>query len=179
VFAQTDTATLVIKDKTKYSAAFLNKLKLFSYSTHYQLLDSLLIIGQLDTAYFPTDLPLDEPRRLTGHSNYISFELTISRINYSTIAYNLGLYKANKLSFSQKGHADISTGFFLGSETDEDDKTGVSYGSTEYSHQSTSCVLFIRIGKNEIGKLCGKVKRSCRDKNRNIPLDACPTLYER
>ena len=177
--AQTDTtATLVIKDKTKYSAKFINNLKFFHYSTNYQLLDSILIIGQLDTAHFPTDLPLNSPRRLSGSSKNDRYEITLSRINYTTVYYSLAIYKSNKLSVSHKGYADIAAGFFLGSETDEDEKTGFSYGSTAYSSQTADCILSIRIGKNELEKLCAKVVKHCKDKTKDIPLDDCPTLYE-
>ena len=179
LFAQEDTvSTLIIKDKTKYSEEFLSKLKSFTYSYNYQLLDSLLIVGQLDTAYFPTVLPLKKPRKLSGRSKDTRYDLTLSRINYTTVYYRLTIYKAGKLSSNQKGHADIGTGFFLGFETDEDEKTGISYGSTAYSNQTTDCILSIRIGKNEMQKLCAKVTRQCKDKTKDIQLDDCPTLYQ-
>jgi hypothetical protein len=180
LFAQTDTiATLVIKDKTKYSTKFLSNLKSLTYSTNYQLIDSILIIGQLDTAYFPADLPLNKPRRLFGSSKNTRYVITVTRINYTTIFYSLAIHKANKLTFSHKGYADIGAGFFLGSESDEDEKTGISYGATEYSNQTTDCILSIRIGKNDLEKLCAKVNKHCKDKTQDIRLDECPTLYEK
>lgn len=180
LFAQIDsTVTLVIKDKTQYSPGFLKQLGSFYYSSHYQLKDSLLIVGQLDTAYFPTELPLGITKKVSGSSNGKRYEMNVTRINYSTIRYHLDIFKGSKLSESKKGQADIGAGFFLGAESDYDDKTGVSYLSSEYADMSGGCVLSIRIGKNHLDALCIKLSRQCETASGNIKLEDCPILREK
>lgn len=180
LFAQKDTlATVVVKDKTRYSADFLTQLRSFNYSTHYQLFDSMLVIGQLDTAYFPTDLPLKRSRLFSGRSKDTRYDLTLSRINYTTIYFSLAITKTGNPPSKREGYADIGVGFFLASEVDEDEKTGMAYGSTEYSHETAECALGIRIGMDDKKKLRARIVGQCKDKPKGEQLINSPTLYEK
>lgn len=168
-----DTATVVVKDRSQYSHTFLSNLRTFTYSSHYQLKDSLLIIGQLDTAYFPTELPLRKEQVFTGSKSNRQFELRVTRINYTTINYTLRVNNAGHLN-EYKGLADISAGFFLGAETVEDDHTGTAYLANEYYSHAKNCDLSIRIGGED--KLYAKVIVNCGNKVEDIDLEDCPTL---
>jgi hypothetical protein len=165
-------AETAIIDESKYSKSFLDKLN--NNGLHCKLNDSLLIDGP-DTAHFPTDLPLNKQVIFAGSKNNINYTLTVERKNYTTLSYKFE--RSNWTA--EQGQADIGSGFFLGAETDDDDKTGMSYLSTEYSFQNADCYFGIRIGWNEDEKnneLCAKVVRHCRqDKSKDI--SDCPSLY--
>lgn len=51
-------AKVEVKDRSQYSAKFINALKQFSYAKQYKLSGDMVIFG--DTAYFPVDLPLNK-----------------------------------------------------------------------------------------------------------------------
>ncbi len=174
-----DTAIVVIKDPTQYSRAFIQKLKAFDYSSHYELRDSMLIIGRLDTAWFPTDLPLEKERILTGVKAGKEYRLAVRRISYTTVSYELKVFRSGKLYSAYKGLADLEPGFFLGAETDEDERTGSAYLSTEYYSRTNHCDLALRIGINDQSQLCARVKAGCADTAKNIALSDCPTLYSK
>jgi hypothetical protein len=166
------TPTLSAENYGKYSRSFIDKLN--EGPLQYELKDSLLINGS-DTAYFPTELPLNKKVIFEGCKNNICFTLTVERKNYTTLVYTLK--RAN--SITDEGEAVILAGFFLGAETDEEDKTGLSYLSTEYSSENSDCYFGIRIGTNEHDQLCAKVDKYCKDKSKNIDLEDCPTLYKK
>lgn len=171
-----DTATILLKDHTKYSKQFLTRLKTFTYSSHYELRDSMMIIGELDTTYFPTELALQKDYTFAGIKKNRQFELHVKRINYTTVKYMLRLYKSWKMVGEYKGEAHLAPGFFLGAETDEDDRTGNAYLASEYYSTVKNCDISLRIGENG-SQIKTKVIITCKHKWKNVGLDDCPTLY--
>jgi len=168
----------VVKDSNQYSQRFLEKLKASGYAIKYQLRDSMLIMNNVDTVFFPTYLTINEKIKLTGKINNRSLSLFVHRKNYTTIVFELKIFNSGQLVDEQKGEADIGTLFFLGAESDEDDKTGLAYFAAEYSKMDSSCVLSIRIGTGDSDQLKAKLNRKCSDEKKSIDLDDCPTLRE-
>ena len=86
-----------------------------------------------------------------------------------------------KSNHNQKGTADLSSGFFLGSESIQDDE-GELYFVDEYSDEkSESCNFQIRIGTDEKrgNALFVKIAKSCNGKIKNITMDNFPMLLEK
>ena len=79
-----------------------------------------------------------------------------------------------KSSYNQTGQADIISSFFLGTESDEDVKTGEGYFVTEYiERRAKDCHIHIRLGDdNERAKII----KNCNGKIRDITLDNFKTL---
>lgn len=164
----------VVKDPTQYSPAYLEKLKTSGYAIRYLLADSMLVMNDVDTTFFPTHLPTNKKVELIGQKNDSTISLSVQRKNYTTIAFILKIFDSGNLIDEQAGEADIGGLFFLGAESDEDDQTGDSYFASEYTKTYSSCNLSIRIG-SEDDQFKGKIKRYCLDKKKNIDF-GCPTL---
>ena len=165
----------VVKDPTQYSPAYLEKLKTSGYAIKYLLRDSMLIMNDVDTVFFPTELPVNKKIEFNGQKNNRTISLFLQRKNNTTIAFLLKTFDSGQLIDEQNGEADIGSLFFLGAESDEDDKTGISYLSTEYSKIDSSCKLSIRIGSDD-DQFKTKLVQNCLDKKKNIDLDSSPTL---
>ena len=165
----------VVKDSNQYSKKYLQKLKTSGYAIKYQLIDSMLIMNNVDTTFFPTYLPLNKKIKLTGKINSRSLSLFVHRKNYTTIVFELKIFNPGQLVDEQKGEADIGSLFFLGAESDEDDKTGLAYFAYEYSKIDGPCELSIRIG-DDGHQLKAKLIRQCSDKRKDIYLEDSPTL---
>ena len=168
--------TFFVKDSNKYSQRYLEKLKTSGYAIRYQLIDSMLIMNDIDTTFFPTYLQLNKKIKLTGKINNRSLSLFVHRKSYTTIVFELQIFNSGQLVDEQKGEADIGTLFFLGAESDEDDKTGLAYFAFEYSKIDRPCELSIRIGADDGDQLKAKLIRQCSDKRKDIYLEDCPTL---
>lgn len=169
---------LVVADKTKYSKKFLEGLMNTPSDYEFKLKDSVLtIVGQGD-AIIPNVIPINEKIKFVGKRDNETFDLLVGRINYSAIAFELKILKSGKQVSFENGTADIGSMFFLASEIDADEKTGVSYSSYEYYGELNGCNFSFRIGVGEDdGKRRAKIIRSCPNKSKNIDLDYCPTLY--
>ena len=167
---------IYIKDKSQYDQTFIDGLT--EYSKPIKLIDNYILVGQ-DTVYFPEEIQLNKETVFKGTKDQKNFELTVTRTNLTSLIYNFQLLdKDAKPINSKSGKATLGSLFFLGSETDDDDKTDEEYLSVEYWDNSPNCAFAIRVGeKDGNGKLRAKIKLYCKEnKSKNIDLDDNPTL---
>lgn len=172
---------VVIKDRADYSEKFIQGLKELGFEK-IELRDSLLLINDKDTAYFPRTLKIGKQIILTGKKGNLAIALTVKRINYTTVDYKIEMVEFGKASHDQTGQADIIASFFYGSESDVSEKTGNGYFVTEFSeYKDKDCYTHIRLGyEEETGPyLSGKLKKNCNGQIMVIDLDNFTTLVEK
>jgi len=173
---------VVVLNKSDYSEKFIKDLEEDSgLGKKFVLKDSLLIINDHDTAYFSPTPKRGQVFILKGNNERLAITLTVKRINYTSIDYNIEMVQKGKKNYTQNGQADIISSFFLGTESDEDD-SGLSYFVTEF-HGSLdkACFPSIRLGYSQEGPrlLLGKLIKNCNDEITDISLDNFPTLKEK
>lgn len=172
-----DSFSIVIKDSSDYSSRFINSLETDEIFWKYTLNGNLLITNNQDTSKFPEDPSLGKVIYLTNKKENLEIKLTVKRVFLSTIEYKLELIDNGK-PLTQKGFADLSSHFFLGSESDIDDSSGYGYFSVEY-WDKTLDYLSIRIGKEPIKEEYYRGKIICKLGSYKIDLDNFPTLIEK
>lgn len=167
---------VIVKDKNDYSATFLSDLRKSMFKK-IELLDSLLIIESRDTIQFAFEPVFGESVLYTGKKDNLVIALTLTRKNYTTVNYKLEMVEFGKASFNKTGEADVSSSFYLGSESDEDAQTGELYFVAEYSsHDADNCDIHIRVSDEK--KRC-KLIKTCNGKIRDINLNTFPALVEK
>lgn len=167
---------VIVKDKNDYSATFLSDLRKSMFKK-IELLDSLLIIESRDTIQFASEPVFGESVLYTGKKDNLVIALTLTRKNYTTVSYKLEMVEFGKASFNKTGEADVSSSFYLGSESDEDAQTGELYFVAEYSsHDADNCDIHIRVSVEK--KRC-KLIKTCNGKIRDINLNTFPALVEK
>ncbi|ASS49139.1 MAG: hypothetical protein A3D31_04575 [Candidatus Fluviicola riflensis] len=174
-------AVVVVKNEADYSKAFLEGLRKSTGFRKFNLRDSLFIINDQDTVLFPESVKIGDEIQFTGRKDELAIALRVKRINYTTVSYVLEMVEFGNTSHNQKGTADLSSGFFLGSESIQDDE-GELYFVDEYSDEkSEACNFQIRIGRDEKrgNALFVKIAKSCNGKIRNINMDNFPMLLEK
>lgn len=173
-------AVVIVKNPADYSEAFLAGLHESTGFRKFDLRDSLFIINDQDTVLFPTSIKIGDAIKFTGRKDELAIALTVKRINYTTVSYSLEMVEFGKASHNQKGTADLASGFFLGSESDEEN--GELYMVDEFmDHGKDDCLLKIRIGEDPSGgnTLVCKIIKNCNGKLRNITLNNFPALQEK
>ena len=149
---------LYIKDPSQYSPEWIAGFK--ADSSQYE---SARIMGEYmlvdkDTAYFDTSLKLKQDYRFTAFTDTHFYQLTIKRINYTTLEYDFTLLEKEKPVYSRRGRAHLGAMFFLGSESSDDDETGESYLATEYYDKAPDG-LTIDIGEpDEQGRIRANIQ---------------------
>ena len=169
-------SNFIVKDSSMYARSFLDSLKYSGYGKTYKITDGTIILDQIDTAFIPLDLAIGKTTEFIGSKYDRQYFLMLTQLNYTTIRFGLSVYENKELVDKQVGYVNLQPLFFLGSESDEDDATGISYLSTEYVSSNKDCEFAIRLGKNETNELLVKIKRSCNDSIKNIGLDQSPTF---
>ncbi len=175
-------AAIFIEDESQYSSEFISKIRSFGGIERVDLKGDLVILDQGDSIQFPQIPKVNERYTLTGKEGDLAIAITVKRINYTSLEYKIEMNEFGKSSKSEIGLAELSPFFFLGSESDMDDRTEESYFCTEFSAVHDSCHLSIRIGNMEDSPeqaLLGKLIKNCNDKIRDIDLDNFPTLREK
>jgi hypothetical protein len=167
---------IVIKNKTAYSEHFIQGLKELGFQK-IELKDSLLIIDNKDTVQFSHTPKIGEHSVYTGKQGNLAIAVTVKRINYTTVDYQIEMVEFGKTSHTQAGQADISSGFFFGPESNIDEQTGEGYFVTEYTdNRANNCATHIRIGdENELAK----IMKYCNGKIKDITLDNFTTLHRK
>lgn len=172
---------IIVENKSDYSKKFIDGLKEIPYKK-FTLKDKLLIIDDTDTTYFSEIPKMGERLLLTGEKEGLKITLTVKRLNYTTIDYNIEMIGPGKLKHSQKGQADMASAFFIGDESDTSDSSGLSYFPTEFfDNWENDCYTYIRLGhEEETGPyLLGKLIKNCNDDIHDIDLDNFPMLIEK
>lgn len=93
---------IVVKNKVDYSENFIQGLRELGYEK-FELRDSLLLINGKDTAYFPETSRIGKQMILTGRKGNLAIALTVRRINYTTVDYNIEMVEFGKSSHNQSG----------------------------------------------------------------------------
>ena len=169
---------IFIKDKTKYSATFINELTASNYNEQIKLIDNYIVVGK-DTTEFPHNLNINQTTIFKATKDKKCYDLTVTRINETTLKFIFKLTdNEQKTLHTETGEATLGAMFFLASEVDEDDQTGGAYGSSEYWKKKNDSWLSIRIGgKDNNGKLRAIITYGYDDKNnKELNLDDCPIL---
>jgi len=102
---------IVVKNKADYSEIFIQGLRELGYEK-FELKDSLLLINGKDTAYFPETPKIGKQLVLTGRKGNLAIALTVKRINYTTVDYNIETVELGKASHKQSGQTDLISSFF-------------------------------------------------------------------
>jgi hypothetical protein len=171
---------IVVKEKSRYSEKFVSGLKELDAYEKLELHNNLLIIDEVDTAYFPEVPAVGTQVLLKGEKDNLAVTLTVKRINYTTIDYELEMLRGGSPVHRQSGQADMAPTFFFGAESDEYDPSGMAYLVTEFAeHKSKDCYTYIRLGVEEEGSLLlGKIKKNCNDEAEEITLENFPNLIQ-
>jgi len=166
---------IYIQDKSKYDKTFIKGLT--GYNGQIQLIDNYIIVDK-DTAYFPESIPLNKPIVFQAANENLNFELIVTRTNLTNLNYKFKLSDTNnKIVDHKSGKVVLRSMFFLPSEIDEDDLTGIGYGCSEYFGETGKCSFVIRIGINENQKLVATFSYCCHIRGILYScLDICPTL---
>ena len=171
---------LSVGNPSLYHPAFLEELRALGMHPGYTLReDWMLIEGIPDTIRFPSAiLPLDTPVTFYGCREKRCLELQLERLNLTSIRYRLD---AEKFGFGYGASEDtvfLSPTFMMASEVDEEEKSGASYFSTEYTGESEGCQVAVRLGENDEGALVAKVIYQCPEAGKEISLEESPNLYK-
>ena len=171
-------AKIVVQEDSEYGAAFLNQLSMAGLAKSFELTDSLIIVEDKDTFFFPETLPKGDWVNFMAMKSGYAYSLDLARINYTTLDFNFELRKGNATIDQILGKAVLSPGFILAAESDEDPVTGISYFSDEYFFKNETCEVSIRVGDDEgIRKV--KMIKNCKSGKYNIALEDCPVLLEK
>lgn len=165
--------------ESDYSKLFLSELKQMNGLKEARLIGNQLILNQKDTFQFPALPKIKERYVFTGKQGDLELEMTVQRLNQTTLEYQTELKKAGKLASTESGQADLAAFFFLGSESDIDDQSGEGYFCTAFSAYKNPCYTHIRLGNvadDPKLPLLGKLIKNCNDSLMNIDLDNFPTL---
>ena len=170
-------AKVTIADTTVYSKNFISELKLISNHDVINVVDSLLIVDQKDTAYIPNILRKGLYYTFYGcNDSRQCYEISMERTNYTTVKFQFETL--GKAAAFQQGIAELKTNFFKEPDSDVDDMTGLTYTSFEYVSQREDCSLRIRIGQNPNKKLVTKLIRYCQNhKSKELTHENSPSLY--
>ncbi len=147
-------------------------------ANEFELADSMIIVEKQDTFFFPMEISWRQWANFMAVKDGFTYSLDIAKLDYTTLGFNFELRKGNQTIDQLTGQADLDPGFFLGSESDEDNQSGVSYFCNEYTFENQNCSFTIRLGDDEgIWKV--KVIKNCESGRYDIALDDCPVLLEK
>jgi hypothetical protein len=171
-----DNTEIVVKNKADYSEHFIQGLQELGFQK-IELIDSLLIIDNKDTVLFSKTPKIGEARVYTGKQGNLAIAVTVKRINYTTVDYQIEMVEFGKTSHTQSGQADIISSFFFGPESNIDKQTGLGYFVTEYTdNRANNCATQIRIGdENELAQII----KYCNGNIKDITLENFTTLHKK
>jgi hypothetical protein len=167
---------IYIKKLTDYSPQFITSIQNAAKDiVVVSMLGDQLVTKGGDTLHFPKTPPIGRELVFTGGEPGQEVELRVERVNQSTIRYGMVIHMAEGGTYEMKSLADLEPLFFLGAESDEDEKTGLSYFASEYTDPASECSNSIRIGQAEDkGPYLAKLIMDCYDLP--MSLEESPTL---
>lgn len=134
--------------------------------------DTLFTSGPFGYGLFDIGLDLQKQYIFEGIKKHVKVTLVVSRINYSTLKYDITVLKSGVSHvFSGLAHGGVS---ILGSESDTDTNSGISYFCSEYSNKWKDSSVMIRIDSEQSKRATVII----RDKL-ILSLDSCPTLQRK
>lgn len=149
-----------IEDSCDYSKIFLQNLKNSKLEDLYKsinLKDSLVILDNKDTVYFPERPKLKKMYFLKSSNRMWVSELRVERINQTSIEYMVAYTDRLGYRIEEKGIANLNPSFVLGSEID--DVNGIAFAANEYSESDGKRFISIKLGveDNSDSLLMGRV----------------------
>jgi len=142
---------LAALDTAHFSPSFIRGLKESIQRESYAVRGKWLILSATDSIAFPADLPAQQPVTYTGTAQGRTYQLTVTRQNYSTIRYAAEVKQAGKSLARTTGTADLNPSFYTAAEVPVDTQTQTAYGAYEFlptaARQQDFAVL-IGIGKD-------------------------------
>jgi hypothetical protein len=139
-------------DKRGYSEVFLYNLSKHKSTQKIIVKDNYILVDS-DTVYFPEDLVKMKDYHFTGFTEKRFYQLDVRRTNLTSLEYEYVVLENEKPIHEAKGTVHLNAGFYLGSETADDDETGEGYLLTEYLSEGKDSYS-IRIGEpDEQGRL--------------------------
>ena len=167
-----DSITLFVKDTNAYSKEFLNELANWKLAKAYILEDDKILVDSTEefSAFF-TGLKIGERYTYIGKNDEYEIDLTIKRLNYTTIYYDAIIRSEDgREHIKGKAHGGVS---LFSEEIDEDDETGVAYACTEYVDNLENPGHAIRIDSEQTTRA-----KLIVEGNDDVYVDlvSCPTL---
>lgn len=162
---------LIITNKADYAQNFIEDLR--QQPIGEVTLDGNKFIFDGVEATFPEYPAMNKYTVLTCKKGELAIALKVKRINQTTIDYEIEMVEFGKASKTTEGQATISaTSMYLGSESDENERSGISYEAYEYVDTKDDCYTYIRLGKDdESPYLLGRLIKNCNGKIQDIDLD--------
>jgi hypothetical protein len=123
----------------KYAEEF--KAGLRGYNKKVKLVKNYLV-SEGDTVMFPEYLALGKDYVLKGSRNDTGYQLTLNRVNLTSLDYSVVINKGDETLGEVEGQAHLHHLFFLGAENYVDER-GNGYLADEYSDHKNNCYLKI------------------------------------
>lgn len=166
-----------IEDESKYGKAFIDELVAVNYEQTIKLTDNYMIVGP-DTLIFPDPLPLNTSKVFKADKDNKHYELTITRTNLTNINFKFELSdNKKKVLHTETGEGVLGSLFFLGAESDEDNRTQEAYDVLEYRSTKDDCFFSARIESENVAGQRAKVSFGCSDISKPaIGLEESPVL---
>ncbi len=174
---------LILSDSswsTRYSSDFFKGYK-DSKFTRIDFYGNYFILNQQDTAEFPGLPEIGKRFRLKATERETTIRLELTRINYTTISYQVEFTHPRRKKLQCSGSAHLHPDFFTRMDTDRSTNSGATYHTVEFEDNSTKkCLLKIRLGYEEISGsgLQAKLVKQCNGLYGDITTDNFPTLSE-
>lgn len=168
-----------IEDREQYSEEFINELdsKFESLYKSIDLEDNLLILDKRDTIYFPEKPKMEEIYTLKANNKMWLSELTVERVNQTSIKFNVAFTDRLGYKIAEKGVATLSPSFILANKSD--DINGEVYYLV-YVHRDGNRNIAIRLGIEEgtDNLLIGRIQIAGIDRCSIIETDKLPVYKE-
>ncbi|KHJ36844.1 hypothetical protein PBAC_29710 [Pedobacter glucosidilyticus] len=170
-----------VKNKTLYNESFLAPLSARDFVIDsISIVDNYFIEGK-DTTYFPEVPSINKILVFNAINPNKKYILKITRTNYTDLNFNFKLTdKSNKVSYEKSGQAILTYSFLMKDESKDKESYKDGYRSFEYRADLEKLFVTIVIYENDRGKKSfAKIEFHDKDqKNQNIDLNQCPTLWE-
>lgn len=137
----------VIKNKSPYSKEFLEYAKKYEYNSPIKIIgDRIEVDGQV--IEFPSEIEMNKEYLFTAERKGLLYELTINRYSSADISFEYKLTdNGNTIVYEGKAYARL--GFWLGSESENDDATGTAFLFDEYQGTTEDGLCSVTIGIGE------------------------------
>ncbi|GGF12196.1 hypothetical protein [Hymenobacter cavernae] len=145
------TNRLAALDTAHFSPRFIRGLKESIQRESYAVRGKWLLLSPTDSIAFPADLPERQPITYTGTAQGRTYQLTVTRQNYSTIRYSAEVKQAGKSVARAAGTADLNPSFYTAAEVPVDTQTETAYGAYEFlanEPRQQNFAVLIGIGKD-------------------------------
>lgn len=170
-----------VQDSSLYDAFFLKKMaENAEFMGSLKLVNDMIILEEIDTMRLPEYPRMGEVYYFEATVDGAELKVRIERKNYTDVAYEFELIGGDELIMDE-GTAVLSTGFIMGSESDESSFSGMSYFVDEFIDFSGDCSITLRLGHEEESgpELLCKIIKDCNHPLPDLTLDNLPSMKAR